>query len=428
MAKDTSPALRDIIIYSVFVRNHTPEGTLRALIPDLDRIKSLGADYIWLLPVCPIGEKNRKGTLGSPYANRDYRAVNPEYGDMNDLRALADAIHEKGLKLMLDIVYNHTSPDSVLCKTHPEWFYRKDGKPYNRVGEWSDVRDLDYGNKDLWAYQTETLKKWAEIADGFRCDASSLVPTGFWRAAREACEKVKPGLLWLGETVYLSFNSFCRRRGIYAASDGDAFAAFDIEYEYDIKPACERFLRGEGPLSAWTEALNLQEAAYPENYNKLRFLENHDRPRAASLVPDPARLSSLTALLYFLKGATLIYAGQEYALKHLPTLFDRDTVDFTAGTDMSEYFTRLARIKKEILSPYDSFYAASDDERNIAVITRDDGKARKIGVFPLSCEGGRVKVDAPDGEYEEKLSGGSVSVKDGALECAAKPLIISFKV
>ena len=162
MAYDTDPSLQKKLIYSVFVRNHTKEGTFRALIPDLDRIRSLGADIIWLLPIHPIGEVNRKGSLGSPYAIRDYRAVNPEYGDLSDLRALADAVHEKGMRLMIDVVYNHTSPDSVLWKEHPEFFYKKpDGNPGNHVGEWTDVIDLEYTNKALWDYQIETMKGWA---------------------------------------------------------------------------------------------------------------------------------------------------------------------------------------------------------------------------------------------------------------------------
>ena len=110
------------------------------------------------MPIHPIGEKNRKGTLGSPYANRDYRTVNPEYGTMDDFRALVDAIHAEGMKCMIDVVYNHTSPDSVLFEEHPEFFFRKpDGQPGNHVGDWSDVIDLDYNVSALWDYQIETL-------------------------------------------------------------------------------------------------------------------------------------------------------------------------------------------------------------------------------------------------------------------------------
>ena len=158
MANDTDVRLQNQVIYSIYVRNHTPEGTFRAVIPDLDRIKALGTDIVWLLPIHPIGEKGKKGSLGCPYANRDYRAVNPAYGTMEDFRALVDAIHARGMKCMIDVVYNHTSPDSVLYAEHPEFFYRgADGRPGNKMGDWSDVIDLDYSNRALWDYQIESL-------------------------------------------------------------------------------------------------------------------------------------------------------------------------------------------------------------------------------------------------------------------------------
>ena len=154
MAKDTDIWLRQDVIYSIYVRNHTPEGTFNAVIPDLDRIKALGTDIIWLMPIHPIGVKGKKGTLGCPYANRDYRSVNPEYGTMEDFRHLVDEIHARGMKCIIDVVYNHTSPDSTLTVEHPEFFYRKpDGQMGNKVGDWSDVVDLDYNCRELWDYQ-----------------------------------------------------------------------------------------------------------------------------------------------------------------------------------------------------------------------------------------------------------------------------------
>ena len=126
MAVNTDPCLQNQVIYSVYVRAHTPEGTFRAVIPDLDRIKSLGTDIIWFLPIHPIGVEGKKGSLGCPYANRDYRTVNPAYGTMDDFKALVDEIHKRGMKCMIDVVYNHTSPDSTLYAEHPEFFRSND--------------------------------------------------------------------------------------------------------------------------------------------------------------------------------------------------------------------------------------------------------------------------------------------------------------
>ena len=134
MALDTDISLRSQVIYSIYVRNHTQEGTFSAVIPDLDRIKALGTDIIWFMPIHPIGVKGKKGSLGCPYANKDYRSVNPEYGTLEDFRTLVDAIHARGMKCIIDVVYNHTSPDSVLTTEHPEFFYRKpDGTMGNHV-------------------------------------------------------------------------------------------------------------------------------------------------------------------------------------------------------------------------------------------------------------------------------------------------------
>ena len=259
MAQQTDTQLRGKLMYSVFVRNHTPEGTFQALERDLDRIAALGTDIIWLLPIHPIGEVSRKGTLGSPYAIRDYRGVNPEYGTLGDLMHLVAQIHERGMKCIIDVVYNHTSPDSVLAAGHPEFFLRDElGRPTRRVAEWSDIVDLDYRNLDLWKYQIETLKIWAEIVDGFRCDVASSVPAAFWREAREQVDKVHPGCIWLAESVFPGHILGLRRMGAYCAADSELYSAFDITYDYDIWPHFDACFSG-GSLRAWTDMVNFQE-------------------------------------------------------------------------------------------------------------------------------------------------------------------------
>lgn len=235
MARDTKKNLRNQIMYSVFVRNHSPEGTFEGVRRDLERIRRLGVDIVWLMPIHPVGEKNRKGSLGSPYAIRDYRAVNPEFGTLDDFKRLVDDIHAHGMRCVIDVVYNHTSPDSWLAEHHPEWFYRKaDGSMGNRVGDWWDVVDLDYGNRDLWTYQIETLRQWAGIVDGFRCDVAPLVPLEFWLEARKEVAKVNADCLWLSESVEPEFTMANRAQGIASLSDSEIFQAFDLCYEYDV--------------------------------------------------------------------------------------------------------------------------------------------------------------------------------------------------
>ncbi len=141
MATSTPKSYRNQVMYQIFVRNFSKEGTFKGVIPKLDAIKDLGVDIVWFAPIHPIGETARKGSLGSPYAIKDYRKINPEYGSMDDFKATVDAIHKAGMKCIIDVVYNHTSPDSVLAAEHPEWFYHKpDGSFGNRVGDYRYYR------------------------------------------------------------------------------------------------------------------------------------------------------------------------------------------------------------------------------------------------------------------------------------------------
>ena len=426
MAKNTDPKLQKQVIYSIYVRSHTPEGTFRAIVPDLDRIRDLGTDIIWFMPIHPIGVEGKKGSLGCPYANRDYRAVNPAYGTMEDFRALCEAIHARGMKVMIDVVYNHTSPDSVLFAEHPDFFYHdRGGKPGNKIGDWADVIDLDYANPALWDYQIASLCMWAELVDGFRCDVASFVPVEFWEKARAAVEQVRPGCIWLAETVHGGFGAYARHQGFYSATDYEMFSAFDLEYEYDIRAVFERYLRGEIALSHWLDMLNMQEATYPVNYNKMRCLENHDQPRIASLVKNENDLVNLTALLYFLKGTTLLYAGQETENTHCPSLFEKEPVDWNTGRDLTPLLRCLASIKHELLGEDDSFRADSDDRHHIAILERENAQGRKIGLFSLRSELARVPVNAPDGRYRNALDGSEVLVENRSTLCPGKPVIFT---
>lgn len=425
MAKQTNIQLRGDVIYSIYVRNHTQEGTFQAIIPDLDRIKALGTDIIWFMPIHPIGIKGKKGSLGCPYANRDYRTVNPEYGTMEDFKKLVDEIHARGMKCMIDVVYNHTSPDATLTKEHPEFFYRKpDGSMGNHVGDWTDVVDLDYTCKELWDYQIESLVMWAEIVDGFRCDVASFVPVDFWCKAREAVEQVRPDCIWLAETVHSGFGHFSRKCGLYSASDYEMFEAFDMEYDYDIREVFDRYLKGEISLSHYLDMINFQECLYPANYIKMRCLENHDQPRICSFVKDGLALTNYTAFLYFLKGTTLIYAGQEYQNDHTPSLFEKDVFQREVKQDISSLLKKMYEIKKNVLSYEDYLVCSADDTNDIAILERDDNRTYKLGIFSLRGRTANVKVKVADGSYVNQMDGKIVTVKNGLLDCNGNPIIL----
>ena len=424
MAKNTSKTCRNQVMYSVFVRNHSPEGTFEGVRRDLERIKGLGVDIIWLMPIHPIGEVNRKGSLGCPYAIRDYRAVNPEYGTLEDFTRLVDGIHELGMRCVIDVVYNHTSPDSWLAQNHPEWFYHKpDGGFGNRVGDWWDVIDLDYSHPELWDYQIETLKYWASMVDGFRCDVAPLVPLDFWLRAREEVEQVRPGCLWLAESV----EPFCvrewRAQGLGALSDSELYQAFDVCYDYDIFPVFQDYLEGKVPLERYAQAVNQQESIYPDNYVKLRFLENHDRARAAFLIPNHAARRNWEAFLYFQKGMTLLYAGQEAGCAHRPSLFDKDEVDWSDGLDDSDTLRELAALKKHPLLT-DSRYEVKALPGDILYATHRKGDRQLVGLFSVRGNASPARVDAPDGFYPNlALDEALVEVSEGMVSVRGFPIV-----
>ena len=424
MAKTTSKAYRNQILYSIFVRNYSEEGTFEAVRKDLDRIKSLGTDIIWLMPIHPLGKKARKGTLGSPYAISDYRAINPEYGTLEDFKRLVDDIHAHGMKCIIDVVYNHNSPDSRLSQEHPDWFYHKpDGSFGNRVGDWTDIIDLDYSNQGLWEYQIDTLKMWAGIVDGFRCDVAPLVPVEFWLKAREEVEKVRPGCFWLAESIEPGFIVFSRSRGMVAHSDSEVYQAFDCCYDYDIWDIYSDYLTGKIPLSEYAAAVSRQEGMYPDNYLKLRCLENHDRARAAQVCGDEKMLRHWTAFNYFQKGLTMLYAGQEAEVTRTPSLFDRDTINWNTGRDLTELLKKLAAIKRDPIFA-DSTYTVTALPHDVLLAVHTSEKGRMVGVFSLRAEASLVEAGIPDGVYENLITGEPVDVFAGKLAITCEPIII----
>src|SRR5690554_5544415 len=185
----------DAVMYEVNVRQYTPEGTFDAFAEHLPRLKELGVEILWFMPIHPIGEKNRKGSLGSYYSIRDYKAINPEFGTLEDFKALVDKAHGMGFKVLLDFVANHTAWDHHWIETHLEWYTQDSlGNIVPPVADWSDVADLNFDNPDLRAEMLDALKYWVQEADidGYRCDYAGGVPTDFWETARTELNKIKP--------------------------------------------------------------------------------------------------------------------------------------------------------------------------------------------------------------------------------------------
>jgi hypothetical protein len=423
MAKDTPKSLRNLVIYEIYVRNHGPHGTFTDVAADLERIRALGVDVIWFMPIHPIGKVNKKGLLGCPYSILDYREVNPEYGTKADFKHLIDKAHSLGLKVMIDVVYNHTAHDSVLVSAHPDWYHQDaSGKPVTTVPEWSDVIDLKHPNQDLDDYLIETLKMWAEFGvDGFRCDVASLLPEDFWVRAREEVAAVKPGVIWLAESVHAAFIEYRRSRNLTAISDSEVYRGFDITYDYDIYTIWQAVVTGKQPVARYLEMLRFQNAIYPEDFVKLRYVENHDQERIMQTAPSREQALAWTAFCAFNRGAFLVYAGQESAAAHTPSLFDVDKVAWK-DYEFSEFISTMARLKKDP-AQVEGLFTITAAEPAITSIWEHPGN-HLVGVFNVSKNKGKVPVALPDGTYENILDKKPVIVKDGSVEIPDIALVL----
>jgi glycosidase len=427
MADDTPHVCGNMVIYSVYIRNHGPGGTFADVEDDLPRIRSMGADAVWFMPIHPIGKNGRKGSLGSPYSISDYRGVNPEYGTRDDFGRLIERSHALGMKVMIDVVYNHTSRDSALLREHPEFFHMDaEGKPVSTVPDWSDVIDLRHPDEGLSGYLIDTLAEWARFGvDGFRCDVASLVPLRFWRAARKAVAAVKPGVLWLAESVHAAFVNHRRSQGLTGVSDAELYSAFDITYDYDLWAIQQAAMAGVIQPRGYLEMLRFQEAMLPAGAVKLRFTENHDQARTSAIIPDAARAKAWTAFAAFNRGAFLVYAGQESGGRHTPSLFERDPVEW-GDRGLQDFLTRLSKLKKADGPSSGRFVLIGAEPAAQAAWT---GPASGLyGVFNLDAGGaGSVPVKLPDGVYHDALNDGEVRVRSGRIGMPESAVIIRFE-
>lgn len=431
MARDTKVSLRQSVIYQVYNRNHNKSGTFRELIEDLERIKALGVDILYLLPIHPIGQKDKKGSLGCPYSIRDYREINKEYGTLEDFQNLIKETHECGMKLMIDVVYNHTSRDSMLLSNHPEWFYKnQNGEFTNRVGDWSDITDLDYSNDSaLWDELIEILKYWAKLGvDGYRCDVASVVPVDFWIRARREISEINPNFIWLAESVDGLFIQGIRTHGYDVYSDSELYQAFDICYDYDVYRYFKEYLLGKSLLAEYVKRVQMQEYIYPANYVKLRCLENHDQERIASLVKSKEQLKMWTTFLYLQKGATMIYAGQEALCTHTPSLFDVDKVDWSRYNEagLADLMCHLAKLKKDDVM--NGFYQLElGDVLDTVCLAYETHEEKRVAIFNFGLKSGEISVNVPDGEYKNLISDEFIVVQNGKIYLSEKPILFDLK-
>lgn len=322
------------VIYEMNIRQYTPEGTFDAAARQLPRLKKLGVDVLWLMPVYPIGEKERKGTLGSYYAIRDYCDVNPEFGDMDDFDRFLSQAHESGFKVILDWVANHTSPDAVWESGKPaDWYVRDSLGNTVTQYDWTDIAELNYDNKDMRAAMADAMRFWLDKGvDGFRCDMACEVPVDFWRETLPQLRKDYPGVYFLaeGETPELHED------------------AFDASYAWKLHHLLNDIAQGRKGVPDLEEYIAEDSAAYPAEAFRLMFTSNHDENSWAGTeferMGDAAR--AMAVLTFTLPGGQpLIYTGQEMGWNHRFEFFEKDPVPAWEENSYTDFYKELINIR-----------------------------------------------------------------------------------
>lgn len=401
---------RQAVIYQVNTRQFTPEGTLKAATAQIPRLKALGVDILWLMPIHPIGEKNRKGTLGSPYSVRDYRAVNPELGAWADLKAFVDTAHANDMKVILDWVANHTAWDHPWVTQHPAWYARdwKGAHVSTPWWDWSDIIDLDYSHADLRREMAASMAYWVREAgvDGFRADVAGYVPPDFWTDVRRDLEAIKP--VWmLGE-----FN----HRDLHLTS-------FDSSYGWAWAEALMKIARGQADTGALYGFYSENESAWPTGAQRMIFTSNHDENAWAGTEFErfgPA-LGNAFALLFTSEGIPLVYNGQEAGNDKRLKFFERDPIvwkahshaalirDWIAFRDAhpalhnAPWGARMVQVKNSDAQKVFSFARAKDGDA-VFVIQNYSAEPRTVMLDELPHPGRWAEKGAKEQELAKGVS------------------------
>jgi glycosidase len=319
-------------IYEVNLRQYTPEGTIRAFVKQMPRLREMGIETLWFMPITPISVEKRLGSLGSYYACSDYTAINPEFGKMDDFADLVTAAHGLGMKVIIDIVANHTGWDHHWTREHPEYYRRNpDGKFFDPHG-WEDVIDLNYDNPELRKAMIGVMRFWIErcAVDGFRCDMAMLVPLDFWREARSALEPVKP-LFWLAECEEVAYHE-----------------VFDATYTWKLLHKMEAVWRKESGLAGLDEVLSYYRSQFPPDAMRVYFTSNHDENSHSGSeyerLGDAAKGFGVLCATW--DGLPLIYSGQELPNYKRLKFFDRDPIEWTGRFELNDFYRSLLALRK----------------------------------------------------------------------------------
>jgi len=366
---------KNATMYEVNLRQYSKEGSFKVFQGQLKRLKEMGVDIVWFMPIHPIGKEQRKGSLGSYYSVQDYKAVNPEFGTLEDFKAVVKEAHNLGMKVIIDWVANHTAHDNVWRKSHPDWFTKDStGKVVPPVADWSDVIDLNYDSQEMRKEMIESLKFWLRETDidGFRCDVAEMVPVDFWNSVRPALDSIKP-VFMLAEGERPEFHSQC----------------FDATYTWSTFHVMNMVAGGKMSVASLDSVLHRNDSLYGPKAYRLYFTTNHDENTWNGTEYErmgPAR-DALSALTFVLPGMPLIYSGQESALKKRLKFFEKDAIDW-GNYPLADFYQKLTALKnrnKALLAGGEASYERIKAKDFASVFSfirkKDDSQVLYVGNF-----------------------------------------------
>jgi len=407
---------RSATLYELNTRQFTPEGTFRAAMAQLPRLKALGVDIVWLMPIHEIGQLNRKGTLGSPYSVRDYFSVNHEFGTLDDLKAFVAAAHGLGMHVILDWVANHTAWDNDLVREHPDWYARDWKGDFTPTPwwDWSDIIDLDYAHPELRRYMTEAMKYWVREADidGFRCDVAGFVPVDFWNEVRRELDTIKP-VFMLAEW---------ESRDLHAR-------AFDATYAWSWNDAMHRITIGAADVSGLYNYYSWNEGAFPPNSMRMTFVSNHDKNawEGTQFEQFGDGLEAAIVLSVVGDGLPLIYDGQEAGNPRRLAFFEKDSIVWREHP-IGELYRRLFALKHANTALWNARWGATmlkvpnDAEAHVLSFVRRNDRDKVFAVLNLSTEPRTVTFREAlyHGTYTDAFSGQAATL-DAATRLTLAP-------
>ena len=394
-ARHSPDWLKSGTIYQVFVRSFSASGDLNGVTARLDDLHSLGVKIVWLMPIHPDGQIKKKGSLGSPYAVRDYYGIDPALGTKDDLQRLVTEAHKRQMKVILDMVANHTAWDSVMM-AHPE-FYKKDKEGHvTYPHDWTDVAALDYSNSKLRRYMTDALLYWVKNfnIDGYRCDAAGEVPTNFWEQARKELDQAKPDIIMLAEA---SKPELLRN-------------AFDIDYAWPMMHTVDDVIMNGKPATEIEATLEKQDALFPKGALHMRMSDDHDELRAVTRYGYPGAIAA-SALMFTLDGAPLIYNGMEVGdstQSRDPALFEPQKIFWDSvkwHPDYPKFYAAMSELRRDhpSLQQGATIWLHNSDEQHVVTYLRRAGTDEFLIAVNLSNMPFRGSVEAAGNWKEVEL-------------------------